>query len=350
MPYALPNVHPVGYRVVSHYNISRYPIYRIFSIRKNRRGAVRTQPALQYMGFAVTPDSVGLIDSGVVDVDLAAELPALAPPHVRLYRRTARALPCPGRQALPVVALIELLDEGVRAFRTLSRRDELPGQHAAASTGWLGISPHGHVHALGGASPASMAELLAAWLRGAGDGEVLLELAPGSAAWRVIAERLRRAPRLAKPAPALVPHEVAGAAERRAALMQSWLSSTGVAVLLGRHRPGPDQPGRTKRKTLQNPGQPAAVLRAQGRLLGVWVDAERGFRHPDCQFDGDQVLDVMAGLLALLPPGRGSGWSQAEWLYSPHALLDGRPPAELLATDPARVLAAARHESAEDTR
>lgn len=52
----------------------------------------------------------------------------------------------------------------------------------------------------------------------------------------------------------------------------------------------------------------------------------------------------MANLLSILPPGNSSGWSQIEWLYSPHRLTDSRPPFEIIQSDPDRVLYAAREQ------
>ncbi|EJP77624.1 hypothetical protein [Stenotrophomonas muris] len=41
---------------------------------------------------------------------------------------------------------------------------------------------------------------------------------------------------------------------------------------------------------------------------------------------------------------RSTGWGEVEWLLSPHALLDGAAPAEVLVSDSASVLKAARAE------
>lgn len=138
--------------------------------------------------------------------------------------------------------------------------------------------------------------------------------------------------------PALPAETSASAAYRAELLAEGWYDSAEVAQLLG------SQAGDTRL-------EPAALRRA-GALLGVWVPAERDYRHPPCQFGPDrQLLPQLRTLLAILPNYSGSGWEQAEWIYSPHALLDQRP-ADLLPGDPERVIAAALREFGEerDTR
>jgi hypothetical protein len=95
-----------------------------------------------------------------------------------------------------------------------------------------------------------------------------------------------------------------------------------------------------------NPNQYAARLRAQGSLLGVWSTPDRSYVHPDFQFDRlGKVRPEVAELLAILPDkdDRG-GWQRAFWLYSPHALLEGRTPADVFANQPERVIEVARRE------
>lgn len=100
-----------------------------------------------------------------------------------------------------------------------------------------------------------------------------------------------------------------------------------------------------------NPHQYAARLRANAALLGVWVAAERTYRHPDFQFDDNGVLHpALADLLEALPRNeedRG-GWRRAFWLYSPHALLSGEAPADAFERDPQRVVQVAREEFSGD--
>ena len=94
----------------------------------------------------------------------------------------------------------------------------------------------------------------------------------------------------------------------------------------------------------------AAGLRAAGKILGVWSAAQEVYRHPDFQFDATgRVRAGIADLLAQLPgAGDRGGWRQAFWLYSPHALLGGRLPAEIFPENPARVIEVARREFADD--
>ncbi|OAJ52498.1 hypothetical protein A6V36_13910 [Paraburkholderia ginsengiterrae] len=94
----------------------------------------------------------------------------------------------------------------------------------------------------------------------------------------------------------------------------------------------------------------AVQARARGSLLGVWSAPTHCFLYPDFQFDssGDIRKDV-AELLAVLPgeDDRG-GWRRTFWLYSPHALLDDRAPAEMFMDDPMRVITVAREEFLSD--
>jgi len=96
-----------------------------------------------------------------------------------------------------------------------------------------------------------------------------------------------------------------------------------------------------------NPHQYAARQRSNGALLGVWVAAERTYRHPEFQFDAHGAIrPAVADLLKVLPDNDEdrNGWRRAFWLYSPHALLSGETPAEVFALDPQRVVEAAREE------
>lgn len=86
-------------------------------------------------------------------------------------------------------------------------------------------------------------------------------------------------------------------------------------------------------------------LRGARQLLGIWDPDNRLWRYPAFQFEESRGLrPVIAELLDIIPPGNGSGWSQIEWLYSPHPLTDSRPPFMIIASDPQRVLSAAREE------
>ena len=86
------------------------------------------------------------------------------------------------------------------------------------------------------------------------------------------------------------------------------------------------------------------VLRKSRLLLAVWVGADDQFRYPPCQFNSNGTVPVVPELLAVLPVGNGSGWSEAFWLYTPKALLGGLRPADVLAQAPDKVLEAALRE------
>ncbi|WP_175051969.1 hypothetical protein [Paraburkholderia sediminicola] len=97
-------------------------------------------------------------------------------------------------------------------------------------------------------------------------------------------------------------------------------------------------------------GAHLAHARAARLLLGVWSEAQRGFVYPDFQFDRFGKLRPEVSKLLMVLPGdddRG-GWRRAFWLYSPHALLDGLPPAEVFVSDPHRVLNVAVREFSPD--
>ena len=116
-------------------------------------------------------------------------------------------------------------------------------------------------------------------------------------------------------------------------LEKGWPNDHRVAELAGK-TPGPEAT--------------TYAIRAQasGDLLGVWSAPRYCFLYPDFQFDrSGAIRKDVAGLLAVLPSGddRG-GWRRTFWLYSPHALLDDRTPAEIFIADPARVIAVAREE------
>lgn len=103
--------------------------------------------------------------------------------------------------------------------------------------------------------------------------------------------------------------------------------------------------------TSENIELSAARLRSNRALFGVWVAQERAFRYPDVQFDAQgNIRPEVADLLKVLPDedeDRG-GWRRAFWLYSPHALLDGRTPAEVFQSRPQLVVDVARREFTDD--
>jgi hypothetical protein len=82
-------------------------------------------------------------------------------------------------------------------------------------------------------------------------------------------------------------------------------------------------------------------LRRRGELLGAWDGRE--YMHAAFQFDHKtgRLMPEMKELLEILPKDRG-GWRQTFWLFQPHALLDGKRPADVFCEDPALVIEAAR--------
>jgi len=133
------------------------------------------------------------------------------------------------------------------------------------------------------------------------------------------------------------------AAAQRAALAAQWLTSEQVSDRLGWKR--------------SSAGESPGKLRREGRLLGVYVaDPVPSYRYPPWQLRADgQLVAHLSEILGVLresgpfqrePNGlrRTTGWGEAEWFLSPHALLDGAAPASALIDDPARVLRVARVE------
>lgn len=116
-------------------------------------------------------------------------------------------------------------------------------------------------------------------------------------------------------------------------LGKRWPDGRRVAELVGK-KPGPEAT--------------TYAIRAQasGDLLGVWSAPRHCFLYPDFQFyRSGAIRKDVAGLLAVLPSeDDGGGWRRTFWLYSPHALLDDRTPAEIFIDDPTRVIAVAREE------
>lgn len=129
----------------------------------------------------------------------------------------------------------------------------------------------------------------------------------------------------------------------RDTLASDWLSASQVGIELGL-RPGERDDAVSR-------------LRREGKLLGVYVTQPvPSYRYPTWQFQLDgQPVDHLAKILELLREfgpfqreqsglRRTTGWGEVEWFLSSHALLDGATPAELLTTNPLRVLRAARLE------
>lgn len=103
------------------------------------------------------------------------------------------------------------------------------------------------------------------------------------------------------------------------------------------------------------PSLVATRLRQGGKILGVCMTHTHPhhYRYPSWQFDGNgQPIALMGDILDLLRsrgPCAGNeegeqGWCEVTWFMTPHALLEGRAPVEVLEESPERVLEAARRE------
>lgn len=128
----------------------------------------------------------------------------------------------------------------------------------------------------------------------------------------------------------------------RRELAAQWLTGAQIGALLGTRT--------------NDVAQLACSLRRDGKLLGVWVAAERSYRYPPWQVDSTGLLTTMQPILTLLRAHGGvvdqgrrtSGWNEVEWFMTPHVDLDGATPIERIADQPDAVLRAARSEFLED--
>lgn len=127
---------------------------------------------------------------------------------------------------------------------------------------------------------------------------------------------------------------VQAAAARRIELAQTYLSDSAVQFLLG-----------IDAATL-------TAWREGRRLLGVWHEPAKAWLYPDFQFNDSGLVEQMPRMLAVYDRYYShvweNTWSIVEWFSSPHALLDGCKPMELMSTNPQRVLRVAQREFWED--
>jgi hypothetical protein len=88
------------------------------------------------------------------------------------------------------------------------------------------------------------------------------------------------------------------------------------------------------------------LWRHRRRVLAVWHAPEHQYFYPPNQFDAAGPRREMSAVLGYLNDERisGSGWSEVEWLLTPHVLLDGEAPMDMLVHDPSRVLCALHEE------
>lgn len=232
------------------------------------------------------------------------------------------------------------------------------------SSPYMALWHHGQLQEL---QSRSLAESLEVWQRltGAGDDSVLIELsdpAPTDAVDRQLASfysylntafvthvrsqdlaGTRARPETHSPAQQLLQD----AAMQRQALAAQWLTAAQVSADLG--------------SQAANGSHRASQLRRDGQLLGVYVShPSPSYRYPTWQFHrpGEpvyllpEILRVLrdSGPFEREPDGlrRTTGWGEVEWFLTPHALLDGAAPADVLRVAPERVLQAARTEFEEE--
>lgn len=190
----------------------------------------------------------------------------------------------------------------------------------------------------------SLTESFEVMVRNGSEDDVLVEVSDAvSAAHRAIA---RFAPELLD-APAPLEREISleeASAARRIELARDWPTAVEVSRRMG--------------STAGNGSQLATRLRREGALLGVYMTGPtHHYRFPIWQFRPDgQPIPQMREILAILrdhgpfldTDRRTTGWSEVAWFMGGHALLDGQAPLEVLATEPERVVEAARIEFVED--
>lgn len=109
--------------------------------------------------------------------------------------------------------------------------------------------------------------------------------------------------------------------------------------------------------TAEQVGPLATELRKSGRLLGVYVtEPNHDYRYPIWQFQPDgQPVILFAEILSIVREygiylnndRRTTGWGEVEWFLTPHVLLNGECPAEVLQNYPQAVFEAARIEFVE---
>jgi hypothetical protein len=118
--------------------------------------------------------------------------------------------------------------------------------------------------------------------------------------------------------PSVIIQTAPAEARRLTLLALNWPTSTDVGQRAG--------------STASNPGQWAKDARDAGRLLGVWDQAQRTFRHPDFQFTADgtprpevrELLAAMAEHPDWTREADANGWRRTYWLYQPFRSLSRR--------------------------
>lgn len=92
------------------------------------------------------------------------------------------------------------------------------------------------------------------------------------------------------------------------------------------------------------------LWRVRRRVLAVWHAPEHQYVYPTSQFDESGPRREISAVLGYLNHESlsGSGWDEIEWLLTPHTLLDGETPDDMLSHDPRRVLRALHEEFLEE--
>lgn len=188
---------------------------------------------------------------------------------------------------------------------------------------------------------AEFVHWLDAWRRNATSDEVVVEVQADPSELEAIARELE--PPVDEALEAGTPRETDASAARRTELVCDWLTAAQVSTRMS--------------SGARNRGALASRLRREGKLLGVWVPRENGYRHPDWQFSRvsgrpypeiKEILALLRGPTGLTEGRPTSGWEEVEWFLQPRASLGGVAPATLLATDAARVRDCAHKDVSED--
>lgn len=130
----------------------------------------------------------------------------------------------------------------------------------------------------------------------------------------------------------------AAAAAKRMAMAKDWPTASQVSRALG--------------STAENESQLATRFRREGKLLGVYLPTPTAsWRFPTWQFAEDgEILPKFAEILSVVrdkgkffdDQRRTTGWGEVAWFNARRHSLDGATAAELLASDPDKVLSVAK--------
>lgn len=124
------------------------------------------------------------------------------------------------------------------------------------------------------------------------------------------------------------PADTPGSQARRAELVAGWWSEATVLKRFGID------------------SEMLTLWRRRRRVLAVWHAPDHQYFYPPGQFDEAGPRWEMSAVLGYLNDESlsGSGWGEIEWFVTPHTLLDGQLPLDLLSHDPRRVLSVVHEE------